>query len=76
MKRLDDAIDAGDPIHAVIRNSACSHSGRPEGGITMPSRVYQEHLFLKVHEEVGLNPSETPVVEVRPAILLRVSSDC
>lgn len=42
----------------------------------MPSRVNQEHLFLQVHEEVGLNPSETPVVEVRPAILLRVSSDC
>ncbi|KAL8989312.1 MAG: hypothetical protein Q9177_001774, partial [Variospora cf. flavescens] len=63
VKRLEDAIDAGDPIHAVIRNSACNHSGRSEGGITMPSRVNQEHLFLQVHEEVGLNPSETPVVE-------------
>ncbi|KAI8633246.1 putative polyketide synthase [Xylariaceae sp. FL1651] len=62
MKRLDDAINSGDPIHAVIRNSACNHGGRSEG-ITMPSRSAQEKLLLRVHREVGLNPNETPVVE-------------
>lgn len=62
IKRLADAIKCGDPIHAVIRNSACSHSGRSEG-ITMPSRAAQEKLLLRAHEEIGLSPSETPVVE-------------
>jgi acyl transferase domain-containing protein len=63
LKRLDDALEAGDPIHAIIRNSACNHGGRSDG-ITMPRRSAQEHLLRRVHREVGLNPSETPVVEV------------
>lgn len=29
----------------------------------MPSRIAQERLLLRAHEEVGLNPNETPVVE-------------
>ncbi|GAB1320914.1 Type I Iterative PKS [Madurella fahalii] len=62
IKRLDDAIKNGDPIHAVIRSSACNHCGRSEG-ITMPSRSAQEKLLRKVHVAAGLNPSETPVVE-------------
>ncbi|KAK1981742.1 thiolase-like protein [Colletotrichum cereale] len=36
VKRLDDAIRDGDPIHALIRNSACNHGGRSEG-TTMPN---------------------------------------
>ncbi|KAK0736272.1 hypothetical protein B0T21DRAFT_288533 [Apiosordaria backusii] len=62
IKRLDDAVRDGDPIHAVIRGSACNHCGRSEG-ITMPSRISQERLLVKVHEAAGLSPSETPVVE-------------
>lgn len=30
----------------------------------MPRRIAQEKLLLRVHEEIGLNPSETGVVEV------------
>nr|ALQ32775.1 putative polyketide synthase [Fusarium babinda] len=62
LKRLDDAIEAGDSIHAIIRNSACNHGGRSDG-ITMPRRSAQEKLLRRVHQEVGLNPNETPVVE-------------
>ncbi|EED14393.1 polyketide synthase, putative [Talaromyces stipitatus ATCC 10500] len=62
LKRLEDAIRCGDPIHAVIRNSACSHGGRSDG-ITMPSRSAQEKLLLRVHQEIDLDPAETPVVE-------------
>jgi hypothetical protein len=64
VKRLDDAIRDGDPVQAVIRGSACNHCGRSEG-ITMPSRSAQEKLLWRVHESAGLNPSDTPVVEVR-----------
>jgi len=34
----------------------------------MPSRAAQEKLLLRVHEEIGLNPSETAMVEVRAAL--------
>ncbi|KAG9259098.1 putative polyketide synthase [Emericellopsis atlantica] len=62
LKRLDDAVQAGDPIHAIIRNSACNHGGRSDG-ITMPRQSAQEQLLWRVHREVGLSPDETPVVE-------------
>lgn len=63
VKSLEDAIRCGDPVHAIIRNSACSHSGRSEG-ITMPRRSAQEQLLRRVHNDVGLDPSGTAVVEV------------
>ncbi|EFY96790.1 Acyl carrier protein-like protein [Metarhizium robertsii ARSEF 23] len=62
LKRLGDALEAGDPIHSVIRNSACNHSGRSDG-ITMPSGAAQIQLLRQVHEEIGLDPAETAVVE-------------
>ncbi|KAF1730470.1 Lovastatin diketide synthase LovF [Beauveria bassiana] len=63
VKRLDDAIRSGDPVLAVIRNTACNHSGRSDG-ITVPNAEMQEDLLRRVHEEAGLNPAQTPVVEV------------
>lgn len=65
LKRLDDAIESGDPIHAVILNTACNHGGRSDG-ITMPRRSAQESLLRQAHFEIGLDPAETPVVEVWP----------
>ncbi|PNY26666.1 Polyketide synthase [Tolypocladium capitatum] len=62
LKRLDDAIAAGDSIHAVIQNTIGNHSGRTRG-ITMPSQPAQEDVLLRVHKEVGLEPSETTFVE-------------
>ncbi|KAI1778713.1 putative polyketide synthase [Hypoxylon cercidicola] len=62
IKRLGDAVRDGDPIHAVIRSSACNHGGRSEG-ITMPNGIAHRKLLLAVHEAAGLNPSETAVVE-------------
>ncbi|MCJ1251296.1 hypothetical protein MMC30_008528 [Trapelia coarctata] len=62
LKRLDDAIAAGDSIHAVIRNTVGNHSGRTRG-ITMPSQQAQEDVLLRVHTEVDLEPSDTTFVE-------------
>lgn len=63
IKRLDDAIKAGDPVHAVIRSSACNHGGRSDG-ITMPNGVAHRKLLWAAHQAAGLDPSDTPVVEV------------
>ncbi|CAI6332955.1 unnamed protein product [Periconia digitata] len=62
IKRLDLAVRDGDPIQAIVRNSAASHNGRSDG-ITMPSGPAQENLLRRVHEEIGLRPSDTPVIE-------------
>ncbi|KAK8110205.1 Highly reducing polyketide synthase ACRTS2 [Apiospora kogelbergensis] len=62
IKRLSDARACGDPVRAVIRNTAVSHSGR-SNGITMPSRTAQEDLLLRLHREVGLDPNDTGFVE-------------
>ncbi|KAK4098855.1 putative polyketide synthase [Parathielavia hyrcaniae] len=62
IKPLDAALKSGDPIHAVIRNSACNHGGRSEG-ITMPNSIAHRELRSRVHAAVGLDPGETAVVE-------------
>ncbi|KAK8076614.1 polyketide synthase [Apiospora phragmitis] len=62
IKRMDDAIRDGDPIHAVIRGTACNHSGRSDG-ITMPNGLAQQKLLWAVHNAAGLDPSDTPVIE-------------
>ncbi|KAH7022074.1 putative polyketide synthase, partial [Ilyonectria destructans] len=62
IKRLSEAIACGDPIRAVIRNSAANHSGRSQG-ITMPSQAAQEELLQRLHREVNMDPNETRVVE-------------
>ncbi|KAK8023590.1 Highly reducing polyketide synthase ACRTS2 [Apiospora rasikravindrae] len=62
IKPLSDAIARGDPVRAVIRGTACNHSGRSKG-ITMPSQAAQERLLVKLHDSLGLNPRDTTFVE-------------
>ncbi|KAK8091924.1 polyketide synthase [Apiospora hydei] len=62
IKRMEDAIRDGDPIQAVIRGTACNHSGRSDG-ITMPNGLAQQKLLWAVHNAAGLDPSDTPVIE-------------
>ena len=45
IKRLADALDAGDAIHAVIRGSAVNNDGRRKAGFTAPS-VHQQSLVI------------------------------
>lgn len=63
LKRYDDAIRDGDPIQALILSTACNHSGRSDG-ITMPNGLAQQKLLWAVHNAAGVDPSDTPVVEV------------
>ncbi|CAI6339140.1 unnamed protein product [Periconia digitata] len=62
IKKLSDAIACGDPIRAIIRNTASNHSGRTQG-ISMPGRGAQVSLLKNLHEEVGLDPNETTYAE-------------
>ena len=62
LKPLEDALQDGDTIRAVIRNTAVNQDGRTPG-ISFPSRDAQETLIRSVYEKVGLDPLETSYVE-------------
>ena len=62
MKRLDDALAAGDNIRAVIRGSGINQDGKTSG-IAMPNQVSQEGLGRAVYEQTKLDPTSVGYVE-------------
>ena len=46
LRRLDDAVAAGQPIYAVVKSSVANHDGR-SNGITAPSRRSQVELMRR-----------------------------
>jgi myxalamid-type polyketide synthase MxaB len=62
LKRLPDALTAGDNILAVIRGSALNHNGR-SSGLTVPSGTAQEVLIRQALANAGLKPSDVGYVE-------------
>jgi acyl transferase domain-containing protein len=62
LERPDDALIAGDPIHAVIRNSALNQDGKT-AGISLPNLEAQAALMKLVYSSAGLDPKDTPYVE-------------
>lgn len=67
LKRLDDALEAGDPIHAVIRNSALNQDGKT-AGISLPNADAQAALMKLVYANAGLDPRETSYVEAHGTV--------
>lgn len=62
LKRLDDALAAGDRIHAVIPGSASNHDG-VSNGITAPNGLAQESLIQSALHDAGLQGSKIQYVE-------------
>ncbi|KAF7195137.1 Highly reducing polyketide synthase PKS2 [Pseudocercospora fuligena] len=62
LKPLSAALAAGDPIRAVIRNTAINQDGHTKG-ITLPSGTAQIDLLRRLYREAQLNPADTPYVE-------------
>ncbi|KAK2809395.1 Type I Iterative PKS [Emmonsiellopsis sp. PD_5] len=62
VKRLKDALQDGDTVHAVIRNSGGNQDGRTNG-VTLPNPDAQEALIRRVYADARLDPHETPYVE-------------
>ncbi|KAH8651356.1 reducing type I polyketide synthase [Xylariales sp. PMI_506] len=62
IKRLDDAIRDGDPIHAVIAQTALNQDGKTQT-ITSPSQCAQEDLMKLCYDRAGLDPAETAYIE-------------
>ena len=62
LKRLSDAIDAGDTIRAVIRSTVANQDGRSPG-ITQPTKHAQVAATRQAYEQAGLDPSVTRYFE-------------
>jgi acyl transferase domain-containing protein len=62
VKRLSDALRDGDPIRAVVRESAVNQDGRTPT-ITAPCEHAQRRLIEHCYRIAGLDPLETSVVE-------------
>lgn len=62
LKRLSDAVKAGDHIRAVIQNTGINQDGKTNG-IMLPNSQAQEDLMRSLHLDAGLDPSLTSYVE-------------
>lgn len=62
LKPLKDALEHGDHVRAVIRNSGSNQDGRTVG-ISLPSGHAQTELMTRDYNQAGLNPLDTHYVE-------------
>lgn len=62
LKRLDDAIVAGDQIQGVIIGSAVNQDGHTSG-ITLPNGNSQKEVMRMACKNAGINPSDVTYIE-------------
>ena len=62
LKRLSDALEDDDRIHAVIRGTAINEDGRTSN-MSAPNGKAQEKVILKALENGGLEPEQVSYVE-------------
>jgi amino acid adenylation domain-containing protein len=63
LKRLDDAIEDGDHIYAVIRGSAINNDGSDKVGFTAPSVRGQSEVIASAIATAGVEPDTIGYVE-------------
>ncbi|TRX94306.1 hypothetical protein FHL15_004773 [Xylaria flabelliformis] len=63
LRRLGDAVVAGDPVHGVIRSTAVSQNGHSVAGILHPNGRAQVDLMRHAFNRAGLAPHEVAYVE-------------
>ncbi|MGG4446584.1 beta-ketoacyl synthase N-terminal-like domain-containing protein [Brevibacillus porteri] len=63
LKRLKDALQDGDQIHAVIKGSAINHDGKEKAGYAAPSVQGQMKVIRNALEMSDVEPDEIGYVE-------------
>jgi acyl transferase domain-containing protein len=63
LKRLDDALAAGDTIYAVVKGTAVNNDGRRKVGYTAPSIEGQAAVISEALEIAGVDPDTISYVE-------------
>ncbi|MEV4017259.1 type I polyketide synthase [Nonomuraea angiospora] len=62
LKRLEDALAAGDRVHGVILASAANNDGKTMG-LALPNPNAQEKLLRQAYELAGVHPDELVYLE-------------
>ena len=62
LKRLEDAVAAGDHIHAIVRGSAVNQDGHTDG-ISLPNGEAQAALLERVYRDAGVSAAEVDYIE-------------
>jgi acyl transferase domain-containing protein len=62
LKPLERALEAGDPIYAVIRGSAINQDGRTPG-LSLPSETGQQAMLWQALRDAGVPPTAVQYVE-------------
>jgi acyl transferase domain-containing protein/acyl carrier protein len=62
LKRLNDALNDGDNILAIIRGSAVNQDGA-SGGITVPNRLAQQEMLETALAHAALKPEDIDYIE-------------
>ncbi|WP_199741742.1 type I polyketide synthase [Corallococcus sp. CA047B] len=63
LKRLEDALRDGNPIHAIIRGSAINNDGASKLGFTAPSVEGQVEVIARAQAMAGVTPDQIEYVE-------------
>jgi acyl transferase domain-containing protein len=63
LRRLEDAIEDGDTIHAVILGSAVNNDGQRKVGYFAPSVAGQAEVIAQALEAAGVTPEQISYVE-------------
>ncbi|MFC5832155.1 beta-ketoacyl synthase N-terminal-like domain-containing protein [Nonomuraea insulae] len=63
LRRLEDAVADGDPIHAVIRGTAASNDGPGRVGFTAPGVEGQISAIVEAWAAAGLDPADAQFLE-------------
>ncbi len=62
LKRLSEAVEAGDQILAVIKGSAVNQDGR-SNGLTAPNGLAQQQVIRQALENAGINATQVSYLE-------------
>ncbi|WP_129312353.1 beta-ketoacyl synthase N-terminal-like domain-containing protein [Streptomyces sp. L2] len=63
LRRLQDALDDGDTVHAVLLGSAVNNDGRERAGYTAPGMRGQTEVIRLAHMAAGVAPESIGYVE-------------
>ncbi|HEU4325736.1 MAG TPA: SDR family NAD(P)-dependent oxidoreductase [Roseiflexaceae bacterium] len=63
LKRLADALEDGDTVHAVIKGSAINNDGALKLGYTAPSVAGQVEVIVSALDQAGVDPATIGYVE-------------
>ncbi|GAA3463671.1 condensation domain-containing protein [Saccharothrix longispora] len=63
LRRLRDAVEAGDPVRAVLKGIAVNHNGHRMVGLSAPSQAAQTEVVRQAWRDADVDPATVAYVE-------------